>query len=395
MASLFTKPNSPYWQLRYRDEAGIWRKKSLKFRKGIGTETAAARREEARHTLEERSATRQGDKALWKRWVPGWIETHFTNPFSRTRAVNAWTRLEEWFLSRGFITPAFIRYEHAAEFFAARKKAKAAHNTALLEVKFGSQILQEAVRRELIPGNPWVKLGIKRARGKVKPEITSEQAAIVQAGLIEHKMPDWMSESWLVYTTQGCRATESKIPMADIDEKAGVIWFEKQKGDKPFATKIHPALLPLIKKKRKAGAEFLIDLPPNSAKKWWVFLREKLKLPFSIHSTRVTVATQMARGGVDRTEAMRYLNHSSELVHRIYQRLRPDDLSAAVAAVGFQPSSSQSNNGKPETQGAPRARRARGKALSGADSASDTPPLSSPKRSPGRGRQGRRRDPSC
>jgi hypothetical protein len=55
--------------------------------------------------------------------VPSWIETHFANALSRTRAVNAWTRLEEWFVSRGFSTPAFIRYEHAGEFFSARKKA--------------------------------------------------------------------------------------------------------------------------------------------------------------------------------------------------------------------------------------------------------------------------------
>jgi site-specific recombinase XerD len=348
MASLFQKEDSPFWQLRYRDDAGKWRKRTTKFRIGIGTETAEARRECAAQTLRERSANRAGEAPLWKNWVQDWIDDHFSNPRSRTRAVNAWTHLEAWLEREKFTTPAFVRYEHAAAYLRQRKKEGAAHNTALLEVKFMSEILQEAVRRTFIPGNPWVKLGMKRERGKVKPEITADQAEVVTRALVEKKKPQWMHDSWLIYTCQGVRCTEADVPMADVQEDLGVIWFGRTKGDRPFATKIHPDLMPLIKRRRKEGAERLVDLPPNAAKRWWIFLKKRLKLPFSIHSTRVTVATQMARAGVDKNQAMAFLNHSSELVHRTYQRLRPDDLSAAVSAVGFS-RASENTGAKPET----------------------------------------------
>ncbi|MBU3720763.1 MAG: site-specific integrase [Burkholderiaceae bacterium] len=354
MASLFKVPGSPYWQLRYRDPDGKWRKKSLKFRHGIGTETAQARRACAQQTASEHGASREGEAALWKSWVQQWIDDHFTHALSRTRAINAWTHLSAWLITRGHITPAHVRHEHAAEYMRHRKQEGAAHNTALVEVKFMASILQSAVRRQLIPGNPWVKLGIKRARVREKPEITSEQAALVQHSLTAMNKPAWMHESWLIVTHQGCRITECRIPMRDIDDEAGIIWFEKTKGDRPFSTLIHPALRPLIAKKRVARATYLCDLPPHAAKHWWVFLRKKLKLPFSIHSTRVTVATQLARAKVDRTEAMRFLNHSTELVHRTYQRLRPQDLSAAVAAVGF--SDTDERPGNPDSPPASAAR---------------------------------------
>jgi integrase len=46
----------------------------------------------------------------------------------------------------------------------------------------------------------------------------------------------------------------------------------------------------------------------------------------TFHSTRVTVASRMARGNVSIVKAMRLLNHSSELVHRSYQRLQAADV---------------------------------------------------------------------
>ena len=67
MASLFQKDDSPFWQLRYRDEAGKWRKRTTRFRVGTGTETAEARRECASQTLKERSASQIRHCAGWLR----------------------------------------------------------------------------------------------------------------------------------------------------------------------------------------------------------------------------------------------------------------------------------------------------------------------------------------
>ncbi len=141
-----------------------------------------------------------GRGSLWKNWVQEWIDDHYPNAHSRTRAVNAWRHLELWLEAREFSTPAFVRHEHASQYLKGRKKEGAAHNTALLEIKFMASILQEAVRREFIAGNPWVKLGIKREAVKEKPEITPEQAAFVEAELKRRNKAQWWHDSWLIVT---------------------------------------------------------------------------------------------------------------------------------------------------------------------------------------------------
>ena len=82
-----------------------------------------------------------------------------------------------------------------------------------------------------------------------------------------------------------------------------------------------------------------------AAKEFHFFFKE-IGLPhLCFHCTRVTVATRMARAGVPISEAMAFVGHASETIHRIYQRLAAADLSSAVAAVSYGDGETQQNSG--------------------------------------------------
>jgi len=76
-------------------------------------------------------------------------------------------------------------------------------------------------------------------------------------------------------------------------------------------------------------------MPRMAAKLWWE-LRKELGLGHTtFHATRVTVITEMARQGVPEQQAMAYAAHSSRIVHKIYQKLKPADLAPVVAKLNF------------------------------------------------------------
>jgi hypothetical protein len=60
------------------------------------------------------------------------------------------------------------------------------------------------------------------------------------------------------------------------------------------------------------------------------------------HCTRVTVITRLCRANVSESQAMRFVGHASETIHRVYQRLRAEDVSACVSALRI-PSSESSD----------------------------------------------------
>ncbi len=55
----------------------------------------------------------------------------------------------------------------------------------------------------------------------------------------------------------------------------------------------------------------------------------------SFHCLRVTCVNRLRRAGVLREAAMRLVIHSSELMHRIYQRERVDDVAQWCEVVRF------------------------------------------------------------
>jgi hypothetical protein len=82
-----------------------------------------------------------------------------------------------------------------------------------------------------------------------------------------------------------------------------------------------------IEMKEREDKFTLQGVPKMQGKAWWEFFKEQMKRPdLCYHCTRVTFVTRHARAGTPLAVAMRLVNHSSTLVHRIYQRLGVDDV---------------------------------------------------------------------
>jgi integrase len=90
----------------------------------------------------------------------------------------------------------------------------------------------------------------------------------------------------------------------------------------------------MMRKFKRDQRERTFEIPPNFSKKWAKFF-DALGLPhITFHSTRVRVATKLMEEGVDQRIARDFIDHSNELMHRVYLRARPSHHQAAVDALG-------------------------------------------------------------
>lgn len=94
-------------------------------------------------------------------------------------------------------------------------------------------------------------------------------------------------------------------------------------------------LRPLFQKLHKAKRKFTLEFPFQPSRRWQQFF-QKIKLPhLCFHCLRVTYVNRLRRAGVPREAAMRLVNHSSELIHQIYQREKVEDVEQWRDAVKF------------------------------------------------------------
>jgi integrase len=149
----------------------------------------------------------------------------------------------------------------------------------------------------------------------------------------------WMTTCFKIALHHGCRLSETSVPMSSIDFVRGTIRFVakgKNGRAKIYTNRIHPAIIGHLRALKDAGASVTCTLPQMASKEWHTLLKgcEETK-HICFHSTRVTVITRLARAGVPVQQAMAYVGHASETIHRIYQRLRAEDLSSCATALAF------------------------------------------------------------
>jgi integrase len=334
MASLYRDPKSPFWYLRKKGSNGKWKSVATRYRHGIASETRKAREECAAASLEESRFARRQD--AWATWVPDYLKTRYSNTDTRRRALNAWGRLSEYFTEQKIHAPQNVTYRTCMDYLPWRKR-KAAHNTALLELKILGVVCEEAKRRGIISANPALRLGIAKERGKEKPELTDDNIKTIRTAL--RKEQAWMRYAFEIALHQGCRLSETNLFRDDVDLQKNVIHFRKTKGDKPFTVPLNPALKPklhkLLRGKSESDADRLFRFPANAARDFHRFHKKLGIKGVTFHSTRVTVASRLARRGYPLAKAMRLLNHSSELIHRSYQRLQAEDVADAYEHLSF------------------------------------------------------------
>lgn len=275
----------------------------------------------------------------WESWVEPWMRVKLKEKTLK-RYATAWKHLRLFMREQHLLVPRSVRYEHAERYLTWRTSQKRHRgtlinfNTALTELRFLGTLMREAVLRGYCQGNPITQLGISRRNVREKPEITDDEDRQIRRELLTR--PEWMLECYHVAMCQGCRLTETAVPLTAIDLGRATITF-RGKGHKVFTTRLHPSLRPLAERKAATKAKVLVDLPPMPAKAWWTFFRE-IGLPhLCFHCTKVTVITRLCRAGVPQGVAMSFVNHSSEEVHRVYQRLKVADADLAIAALASVP----------------------------------------------------------
>ena len=250
-------------------------------------------------------------------------------------------RLESYLQEKRLPAPQDLDYRSCVEYLPWRKGRGAAHNTALLELKLLGVLCDEAIRRGIINRNPASKLGIKRERGKEKPELTDADIFKIRAALKSE--PAWMSHAFEIALHTGCRLSETDLFRSDIDFHNSLLRFRVTKGDKPFTIPLDPMLKQVLKNALnvRATEHKILNLPIHAARDFHRFFK-KLGLGVTFHSTRVTVASRLARSGYSISKAMRFLNHGSELVHRQYQRLQAEDVADAFDLLRIPPADADS-----------------------------------------------------
>ena|ERR1017187_4392231 len=117
------------------------------------------------------------------------------------------------------------------------------------------------------------------------------------------------------------------------------------KGNREFTTALVPTLRPLMERLKAAGRTVTCVVPKDAGRIWHRFFKGIGLGYLCHHCCRVSVVTRLGRAGVSVQKACRLVGHASELVHRIYLRLRPEDVADAAAALA------SSNDGSPQSPG--------------------------------------------
>ncbi|HEX2971196.1 MAG TPA: tyrosine-type recombinase/integrase, partial [Tepidisphaeraceae bacterium] len=151
------------------------------------------------------------------------------------------------------------------------------------------------------------------------------------------KEPEWMRRAFEIALHTGCRLRETRIPRACVDLKENKITFPCPKGgeDRAFSVPMPSALRPLLEKFHEKKEKFTVEFPFQPSRRWQQFFIKIKKPHLCFHCLRVTYVNRLRRAGVPREAAMRLVNHSSELIHQVYQREKVEDVAQWRDAVSF------------------------------------------------------------
>ena len=360
MASLYRQPKSIYWWVKYRDKDGRRRRESTGLNANLPTETRKARELEAELTRAEFAEPKRTQAGRWDAWVRPYLAARYeTSPLTYLRYTMIWNNVSRFLREKEIEQPSNVRREHGFEFLDWRQSAqpgmrRAKRNTALLEMRVLCFVMKEAIRRSLCTSNPLAGLGVKPSPATEKRELTDEHLAMIEDAILLEEEPNrtLLHNSFLIARWQGCRINETWLdPQTDVTfagegrARRGLIHF-RTKGGRRHTAPMAPQLMPLFDKLIAAGARETYARTMNgpqslTSREWHSFLWRsglKRKIPgVTPHCLRVTAATRMARAGVSVSKAMKFLGHASETIHRVYQKLRTDDLDDCLAALGPTP----------------------------------------------------------
>lgn len=341
MACLYPKKNSPFWYVKFTDKDGVMRNKSTGLRRDSEHETEKAGLMRAELEVSERrmNSVRTAGDTGWAFALPH-LKQHANKKNRTFPAYHArWKHVNHWLALSRLTSPEQIIHKHVEEYLkwrvgqVKRSGKRVSWNTAMMDLIPWGLVMQKAVWLGLIRANPLYRHGFKKEEvEELKPEITDAEFAVIIPALRKEAKKDpkkqWMLDSFLIGMETGCRLRETVIPLNGIDLKNKSMTFPRPKGGpkKAFSIPIPDALLPLFTRMKKDGRMVTLEMPFQPSRQWSLFF-QRVKMPhLCFHCLRVTKVTRLRRAGVPREAAMRLVNHSSELIHLLYDRHQVEDL---------------------------------------------------------------------
>lgn len=149
--------------------------------------------------------------------------------------------------------------------------------------------------------------------------------------------PEWMQVAFALPLPTDCRLRETRIPLNCLDSAENRITFPNPKAgeDRAFSIPMPSALKPTLERQKKERRRCTVGVPFQSSRRWQqLFIKTKMR-HLCFRDLRVTFVNRLRRAVVLREVAMRLVNHCSELVHRIYQREKLEDVAQWRDAVRF------------------------------------------------------------
>jgi integrase len=345
MASTYLRRDSPFIWIRYKDAGGNWKSANSGYRQDNMGDRKQAEKLAQRKSLEAMvNKPVTAASHCWEAWVCPWMVARWGNRTSETskRYSCYFWRWLKYFKEKQITQPAALRREHVINYLEWRKKHGGSRNTAIHEIKFLAQVMEEAVNRGYIDKNPVRKLGIKKDDPAEKVPWSDDEVAKVEKALVERDKFGWMHVTFLMGYHQAARLRQSQIPISRIDFKRRIIDYpsEKVKDGKGYSQPISPAFYPILQElvahRQSLGKSMLCDLPAFGESIEWRRFLDKLGLKHLVHhGLRATWITQAALGGIPESLAKRFVNHASSQVHAIYQKITATDLMPMLDAFAL------------------------------------------------------------
>lgn len=344
---ILDRPGTNFIWIRYKDASGTWKAKSTGCSKDNPKERKEAEELCLKQTVREQTQLRVKSGGAWGAWVTDWIDVKWGGAAPRTHKLyrRNWRRFAEWLTEIGVAEPHDLTREHVLGYVGWRAKNDVDRNTAMDELKLLRQVCKEAIVRGYAQSNPCNDLGLKRNEREEKTVWTDEQMQTAIDAAAKLEKYGWLHVALLMGRYQAVRIAQCEIPLSFIDLNAKIPAFNYPgkiakggtshslvKGGKGYTQPIDPDFLPILKEiikhRRRAGKTTLCDLPPVQSVKIREFLDELAEKTGDAgfrdlchHGLRATWITNAALAGWSQAEAMKFVNHASEEIHRIYQKI--------------------------------------------------------------------------
>jgi hypothetical protein len=340
VASLYKK--GPYYYVSYRAPDGKWKDRSTGYRWDSPGGRIQAARLCKKLTAREHKTPRRRPSGDWS-FVPGWLTSRYRDRTLKTY-LTRWQPLIRWMASAGVRGPDSLTRQHCLEYFADRESKGTNRNTAAAELKFLAMALDEAKARGVIDSNPARNLRLAREPVKEKRPFSDDELARLDTALLagcQYQLNgltltanrySWHRAAFILGRYQASRIGQCALPLDCIDFDAARIHWPAHvvKGAKSFSQQIDHRLLPelreLVASRRTEGKLELCE-PPVMSSLHFRHLLDSLGLTgVSHHSLRVRWISEAAKAGWPESAAMRFSNHSSVMVARIYQKFSHADV---------------------------------------------------------------------